>query len=89
MAEKDLTSKMLESEPDVFADIFNTLLFQDESAQIVDPASRLSDSPTEGFYYDSNHNIHNMFQDIAKSYRDTYGGQSLIACFISRNIMRK
>ena len=52
MAQKDLTSKILESEPDVFADIFNTLLFTSEDTRIVNPETNLVDEPTEGFYRD-------------------------------------
>lgn len=84
MAQKDLTSKILESEPDVFADIFNTLLFHSNEVRIVDAENTLTDEPTEGFYHDNNGNIKNMFQDIAKGYRHD-GSESYLACFNIEN----
>ena len=83
MGQKDLTGKILESEPDVFADIFNALLFTEESEKIDE--RRLVSEPTEGFYYDSNGNARNVFQDIAKSYYSADEIQSHLACFNIEN----
>lgn len=84
MGQKDLTSKILESEPDVFADIFNTLLFHSDDTKIIDAENTLVDEPTEGFYRDSDGRLRNMFQDIAKGY--IHGGsESYLACFNIEN----
>ncbi|MCQ2536517.1 MAG: hypothetical protein MJ110_06070 [Lachnospiraceae bacterium] len=84
MAQKDLTSKVLESEPDVFADIFNTLLFSLENEKIVNSEDNLIDEPTEGIYRDYSGNLRNMFKDISKEYhRDD--AQSYLACFNIEN----
>ena len=84
MAQKDLTSKVLESEPDVFADIFNALLFTSEESQIIEPEKNLTDEPTEGFYKDSNGNNRNMFRDISKEYHRN-GIKNILACFNIEN----
>lgn len=44
--QKDISSKILEAENDVFADIFNNLLLDEETK--IDP-KYLSDEPTDGF----------------------------------------
>lgn len=85
MASKDLTSKNLESEPDVFADIFNVLLLGDQSVPIFKPEFTLEDTSTEGIYYDDEkHRVRNMFQDISKRYKD---GETevYLACFNIEN----
>lgn len=84
MAQKDLTSKLLESEPDVFADIFNTLLFHSDDAKIVDAEHSLIDEPTEGLYRTNDGNLRNMFRDIAKGYRNG-NAESFLACFNIEN----
>ena len=84
MAQKDFTSKMLESEPDVFADIFNTLLFETEDTKIIDAENTLVDEPTEGLYRNYDGNLRNMFQDIAKGYRKG-NSESFLACFNIEN----
>ena len=84
MAQKDLTGKMLEREPDVFADIFNTLLFETEDTKIIDAENTLVDEPTEGLYRNYDGNLRNMFQDIAKGYRNG-GSESFLACFNIEN----
>ena len=84
MAQKDFTSKMLESEPDVFADIFNTLLFESEDTKIIDAENTLVDEPTEGLYRNYDGNLRNMFQDIAKGYRNR-NSESFLACFNIEN----
>lgn len=84
MAQKDLTSKILESEPDVFADIFNTLLFHSSDTKIINAESTLIDEPTEGFYRDNGGHFRNMFQDIAKGYRRG-SSESYLACFNIEN----
>lgn len=84
MAQKDLTSKILESEPDVFADIFNTLLFTSEDTRIVNPETNLVDEPTEGFYRDGYGKTRNTFRDIAKGYFYN-GSKNYLACFNIEN----
>lgn len=49
MAEKDIETKNLESYPDVFADIFNVLLFKEDRIQ----PSQLKDGQTETIYKDA------------------------------------
>lgn len=58
----------LEKEPDVFADIFNALLFNEEKFKITDAKSTLSDIPTEGIYTDLDENMQNIFHDAFKEY---------------------
>jgi len=65
--EKDISAKKLESEDDVFADIFNSILFG--GRQVIDP-QKLRDEPTESFYVDDDGNMRNMFRDILKSYNN-------------------
>lgn len=65
---KDISSKILEAENDVFADIFNTLLFGDNEKIIPD---YLEDEPSESFYIDKDGNPRNMYRDIYKRYSST------------------
>ena len=66
MAAKDIKTKRLESFPDVFADIFNTLVFH---GAVIDPA-RLMDAPTESIYKDLNGTDHSQYRDEMKYYTD-------------------
>jgi len=76
LAEKDLTSKSLESKADVFADIYNGLMHFTNEATRIDP-EKLVDLPTESFYYDADDNIRNLYQDVFKR----YGNQNFaLAC---------
>lgn len=84
MAQKDLSSKLLESEPDVFADIFNALLFTSEETKIVNPENNLRDESTEGFYRGNSGELRAVFQDIAKGYRNG-DLESYLACFNIEN----
>lgn len=63
--QKDISSKILEAENDVFADIFNNLLLDEETK--IDP-KYLSDEPTESFYTDAYGNTRNMYRDVFKKY---------------------
>lgn len=63
MGKKDLTQKILESFPDVFADCVNALLYGgDKHLQ----ADTLQPAPTETTYPDNDNELHNQFQDISK-----------------------
>lgn len=67
MAEKDLTEKYLESFSDVFADIHNVLLFQEELIR----EEELEDGPTESTYKAEEGNVRNQFRDTSKYYRNS------------------
>ena len=69
MAVKDLTTKNLSAIPEVFADIFNGIVFYDDEKIKIDPL-KLKDLPTESIYYDEDGNIRNMMQDVFKEYGD-------------------
>ena len=61
LAEKDLTEKYLESFSDVFADIHNVLLFQEELIR----EEELEDGPTESTYKAEEGNVRNQFRDTS------------------------
>jgi len=61
MAQKDLTTKKLESHTDVFATIFNALLFEDELIQ----SDNLSLIPTEEFVDDTDGTLRSLNRDMA------------------------
>ena len=63
MGQKDLTEKNLEFYPDVFADIFNALLYHGK--QVVSPME-LQSAPTETLYTRRNGQLHNQFHDVSK-----------------------
>lgn len=65
--QKDTSAKVLESKNDVFADIFNHLLFADNEELKINP-DFLEDEPTESFYTDLDGNTRNLFRDILKKY---------------------
>lgn len=84
MGYKDITTKKLESYPDVFADIFNVLVLNDLGIPIKNEEKTLKDEATEGFYRDYNGKLRNVFQDILKSYTiDNH--VSYLACFNIEN----
>ncbi|MBQ9307048.1 MAG: Rpn family recombination-promoting nuclease/putative transposase [Clostridia bacterium] len=62
MAEKDISEKMLEALPDVFADIVNVLLFNGE--EVVDPADLKEMSGWSG--YKAEAGLHDQERDVAK-----------------------
>ena len=66
MAQKDLSSKVLEAHNEIFANIFNTFVF--EGKQILEP-DYLQDEPTENVFLDNDGNYRNNLRDIFKSYR--------------------
>lgn len=66
MAQKDLSSKVLESHNEIFANIFNTFVFNGKS--ILEPAY-LQDEPTENIFLDNDGNYRDNLRDIFKSYK--------------------
>lgn len=67
MGEKDLSTKFLESYNDVFADIFNVLLFHNNYVE----ETLLVDGPTETQYKAENENIIPHHRDCLKYYKNT------------------
>ena len=67
MAEKDLSGKRIEDYNDVFADIYNTLLFGKE---YLNP-NRLKSGPTESIYKTDTKNLNEQRRDILKKYQNT------------------
>ena len=65
MAKKDLASKKIEDYNEVFADIYNTLLFQ---KKILDPG-QLGAGPTESIYRTDQKDMNEQRRDILKKYR--------------------
>lgn len=66
MAEKDLSAKKLEDYSEVFADIYNTLLFQ---KKVLLP-EQLRSGPTESIYKADSKGLHSQGRDILKRYRN-------------------
>lgn len=66
MAQKDLSSKVLESHNEIFANIFNTFVFNGNP--ILEP-DYLQDEPTENIFLDNDGNYRDNLRDIFKSYR--------------------
>lgn len=66
MADKDLAEKYLESFSDVFADIYNVLLFQKEMLL----EEGLEEGPTESIYKVEENNLRNQFRDTVKLYKN-------------------
>lgn len=71
MAEKDLVEKKLEDHNDVFADIWNTLLFRKK----VLLENRLQSGPTESIYKSEGGRLQEQRRDTLKNYQ---GGASFI-----------
>lgn len=67
MAEKDLSEKILEAYADVFADIFNVLLFKRE---LIKP-EQLLDGPTESVYKKEQGNLGGQYRDTLKYFKNT------------------
>ena len=63
MGQKDLAQKLLEDYPDVFADIFNVLLFQGE--QII-CADELKKTANESQYKADTSDLHEERRDLLK-----------------------
>ena len=66
MADKDLAEKYLESFSDVFADIYNVLLFRKEILL----EEGLEEGPTESIYKVEENNLRNQFRDTVKLYKN-------------------
>ena len=66
MGEKDITEKILEDYPDVFADIFNTLVFHGKR-EIA--AEELSESLGHSQYRAEDGKLHEQERDVAKSWK--------------------
>lgn len=66
MAEKDLSGKKIEDYNDVFADIYNTLLFGKE---YLDP-NRLKAGPTESIYKTDTKDLNEQRRDVLKKYQN-------------------
>lgn len=66
MAEKDLTEKKLEDYGDVFADIYNTLLFQEKLIE----EDKLQAGPTESIYKSATDEWREQRRDTVKEYMD-------------------
>ncbi len=67
MAQKDLTTKKFESHPDVFADIFNGLLFKEH---LIEPEN-LTLIPTEEIVEDTQNSLRSLSRDMAMKYSDS------------------
>ena len=68
MGQKDITEKQLEDYNDVFADIYNVLMF---GKNVIDE-SRLRDGVTESRYKDDNGLNRDQRRDVMKTYLDKY-----------------
>ena len=66
MAEKDLSGKKIEDYNDVFADIYNTLLFGKE---YLNP-NRLEAGPTESIYKTDEKDLNEQRRDVLKKYQN-------------------
>lgn len=66
MAEKDLSCKKIEDYNDVFADIYNTLLF---GKDYINP-KRLEAGPTESIYKTDEKNLNEQRRDVLKKYQN-------------------
>jgi len=68
MGQKDITEKQLEDYNDVFADIYNVLVFESD---VID-GSRLRDGTTESRYKDDGGMNRDQRRDVMKTYLDRY-----------------
>ena len=68
MGEKDKTEKYLESYNDVFADIFNVLVFEEN---VIAP-NTLINAGTETIYKSKDGKLKNQFRDIQKYYNESH-----------------
>ena len=67
MGQKDLTEKLLEDYEDVFSDIFNVLVFENN----VIKQQYLRAGATESIYKAENGNYRDQFRDVLKEYTDS------------------
>lgn len=67
MGKKDISTKNLEAYDDVFADIFNVLVFGDNYVK----DSGLRDAGTEQVHGDFSGTLHSRYRDCMKQYQDT------------------
>lgn len=65
MGQQDLSSKVLESHNEIFANIFNTFVFGGKP--ILEP-EYLQDEPTENVFLDNDGNYRNNLRDVFKTY---------------------
>ena len=68
MGQKDITEKQLEEFNDVFADIYNVLVFE---KNLIDE-NRLQDGATESHYKDDDGTNRDQRRDVMKTYLDEY-----------------
>ena len=68
MGQKDMTEKLLEEYNDVFADIYNVLLFK---KNVIDE-KRLRDGTTESVYKADTGEYRDQRRDVMKTYLDEY-----------------
>lgn len=68
MGQKDMTEKLLEEYNDVFADIYNVLVFRND---VIDEA-RLRDGTTESVYKAEDGEYREQRRDVMKTYLDEY-----------------
>lgn len=68
MGQKDITEKQLEEFNDVFADIYNVLVFE---KNLIDE-NRLQDGATESRYKDDSGTNRDQRRDVMKTYLDEY-----------------
>lgn len=66
MAEKDKIEKLLEDYNDVFADILNVLLFEQDFIK----EEQLEDGPVVSIYKSESKGLRDQYRDIAKYYKD-------------------
>lgn len=66
MGQQDLSSKVLESRNEIFANIFNTFVFGGKP--ILEP-DYLQDEPTENIFLDNEGNYRNNIRDVFKTYQ--------------------
>lgn len=66
MAQQDLSSKVLESHNEIFANIFNTFVFGGK--HILNP-EHLQDEPTENIFLDNDGKLRNNLRDVFKTYK--------------------
>ena len=68
MAEKDITQKLLADYPDVFADIFNVLLFKGK--QVIQPTEEDLQPALPRSIYKMDGKIHGQERDVAKLWKN-------------------
>ncbi|MCR5756030.1 MAG: transposase, partial [Acetatifactor sp.] len=84
MGEKDLTQKVLESFPDVFADCVNALLYESEEMASSDylRSDSLVIASTESIYRIPGKPLQNQFEDIGMYEMD---GKNIVCLYMIEN----